>query len=111
MPEKRMPLTAIKSTVYPGRVFDVTNHFIKREDHPGFGTTRRSVTRVTGSRIYMSLVATDVGKPGKEREIDWPPASRCDMDPDGTIRLYGGGCNQKPDELFLTLVPVMDTAK
>ena len=33
------------------------------------------------------------------------------MDPDGTIRLYGGGAGQDPGDLFLTLVPVMDVTR
>jgi hypothetical protein len=106
MPErttgKRMPLTDIKSAVRPGNVYEVTNHHLTRPDHPWFGTSRRTVTRVTSSRFYLSYPDHGVSY------VDWPRASQADMDPDGTIRLYGGGAGQRPDELFLTLVPARD---
>lgn len=112
-------LAEIKRRVQPGQVYDVTNHFITRADHPSFGTTRRVVTRLTSARIYMKMHGPDsIGVDAlptvaavktaarQEREIDWPPASQVRMDDDGTIRLYGGGIGQKRDELFLTLWPV-----
>jgi hypothetical protein len=46
-----MTLAEIKRHVRPGQVYDVTNHYITRTDHPAFGTTRRTVTRTTGHRI------------------------------------------------------------
>lgn len=104
-PGTRMPLTAVKSAVRPGSAWDVTNHHITREDHPAFGTTRRSVTRVTGSRVYLAY------PDHRESHFDWPRAAQVQMDPDGTIRLYGGGAGQRPDELFLTLVPARDEAR
>lgn len=99
-----MTLTEIKRQVQPGKVYDVTNHYIKREDHPCFGTVRRQVTRVTTSRIYLSHPTRD------ESGIDWPKASQVSMDADGSIHLRGGGAAQKPDEPFLTLTPVAATA-
>lgn len=89
----------IKRRVQRGQVYLVTNHFITRTDHPGYGTTRRTVTRVTSQRMYMAQ------ENRRETAIDWPKANQVQMDDDGTIRLYGGGLSQDPDALFLTLVP------
>jgi hypothetical protein len=52
-----MTLAEIKRRVQPGQVYDITNHYITRPDHPSYGTTRRFVVRTTQARIYMSLVA------------------------------------------------------
>jgi hypothetical protein len=100
MTGNRVPLATIKEAVAPGRVFEVTNHIITRPDHPLSGTIRRTVTRTTSRRFYLSHPARG------ESEVDWPPAAQVQMDGDGTIRLYGGGLGQDPDDLFLTLVPV-----
>lgn len=94
-------LADIRRSVQPGNVYDVTNHYIKREDHPSFGTNRRTVIRATSARFYLSHERRADGSP-----IDWPKAAQAQMDLDGTIRLYGGGLGQQPHELFLTLLPV-----
>ncbi|MEV1170835.1 hypothetical protein [Nonomuraea sp. NPDC049784] len=96
-----MTLAEIKRRVQPGQVYDVTNHYITRTDHPAYGTTRRSVTRVTNYRFYMAEAAG-----GRESPIEWPKAAQVSIDADGVIRLCGGGVSQKPDEPFLTLTPV-----
>lgn len=108
-PGNRMPLTAIKSAVRPGSIYDVTNHYIRRPEHPSYATTRRRVTRVTGSSVYMvpEPPPADIAAP-KWPTFTWPRASQAEMDSDGTIRLYGGGAGQRPDELFLMLIPVKD---
>jgi hypothetical protein len=72
-----------------------------RTDHPGYGTTRRTVTRVIASRFYM---AQAVG--GRETPIDWLKAAQASIDADGMIRLRGGGAGHKPDEPFQTLTPI-----
>lgn len=95
----RAGLAEIRASVKPGMEFDVTNHFIKREDHPYFGTRRAKVTRVTGGSVWMTAPG------GGETNVEWPKASQIQRDEDGTIRFYGGGINQPPDELFLTLAP------
>ena len=102
MTGNRVPLATIKAAVCPGRIFDVTNHLITRPDHPLSGTTRRTVTRTTRQRFYLSHPHPD----RDEGEVTWPKAAQVQMDGDGTIRLYGGGLGQDPDDLFLTLVPV-----
>jgi hypothetical protein len=94
-------LAEIKRRVQAGSVYDVTNHYIQRPDHPSFGTQRREVMRVSASRFYLSHRTRPDGAP-----VDWPKAAQVQMDDDGTIRLYGGGVSQGPDDLFLTLVPV-----
>lgn len=95
-----MTLADIKRHVQPGQVYDVTSPYITGTDHPAFGTTRRTVTRITGSRIYLTYSG------GGESGIDWPNAPRASMDANGVIQLRGGGAGQQPDELFLTLTPV-----
>jgi hypothetical protein len=103
-----MTLAETKRCVQAGQVYDVTNHFITRQDHPSFGTTRRAVVGTTASRIYMSMAAADLepGHAEPARAIAWPKAPQVQMDDDGVIRLYGGGAGQDPGDLFLTLVPV-----
>jgi hypothetical protein len=88
-------LTESKAAVIPATQWSVTNHYIKREDHPCFGTQLRTVERVTGSRIYFTGGSY----------IDWPKAAAIERDADGTIRLFGGGTGQGPTDLFMTLVP------
>ena len=95
-----MTLAEIKRRVRPGRVYDVTNHYITRRDHPAFGTTRRTVTRATASRFYLAYPVSG------EVPVDWPKAAQVSIDTDGVIRLLGGGIGQEPDEPFLTLAPV-----
>ncbi len=100
-PGNRMPLTAIKSAVSPGKSYDVTDH---RAGPSGSGTARRTVTRVTAGRFYLSYPHHGVP------HVDWPRAAQAEMDADGTIRLYGGP-GQQPGELFLTLVPARDVTR
>lgn len=98
-----MTAKAIRAEIAPGAVFDVTNHYITREDHPCHGTQRRTIVRTNTAAFYVSLD----GVPGHtESRVDWPRASQIERDQDGTIRMYGGGAGQKPGELFLTLAPV-----
>jgi hypothetical protein len=105
----KMPLTAVKTTVQRGMVFDVTNHHVTRPGHRCRGTTRRIVVKVTGSSVYMNM-AGEQGVP-QWPAFQWPKASQVEYDADtGTIRLYGLGAGQRPDELFLTLVPVRRAA-
>jgi hypothetical protein len=106
-----MPLEAVKSVVRQGGVYDVTNHYVTREDHPCHGTTRRRVTKVNSSSVYMVPAAAPADAEAKWPAFKWPKATQVEMDPDGTIRLYGGGAGQQPGELFLTLVPVQDQSQ
>ena len=99
-----MTLADIKRLVQPGQVWDVTNHYISRTDHRSYGTARRTIIRVTGSRFYMAQIAGD-----GENPVDWPKTAQVSISADGVIRLFGGGASQQPDELFLTLVPVAVT--
>jgi hypothetical protein len=89
--------TQIRSSVKVGQVYDVTNHFIQRADHPCFGTRRVTVTAVNGSSFTLD---------NAQWGTRWPKASQLQQDADGTIRMFGGGAGQKPDDPFLTLVPV-----
>ena len=99
------PLNRIKASVVPGATYDVTNHYITREDHSAYGTTRRKVTKTTGSSVYMVYV-DHPGSEAKWPTFKWPPAAQVEQDPDGTVRLFGMAAGQKPTDPFLTLTPV-----
>lgn len=104
-----MTLTAVKHLVQPGQVYDVTNHYITRTDHPAYGTTRRKVTKVTGSSVYLGYVLPSGDVVSAEwPTFAWPKASQVQADDDGTVRLYGMGAGQPADALFLTLKPVLE---
>lgn len=91
---------ALRDRIKPGDVFDVTNHYIKREDHACFGTKRRVITRVNSSAFYWTIEGHD-----KENRQEWPKVSAFSVESDGTISLLGGGVGQRPADPFLTLVP------
>ena len=101
-----MTLTAVKHLVQLGQVYDVTNHYITRTDHPAYGTTRRKVTKVTGSSVYLGYVLPS----GDVVSAEWPKASQVQADDDGTIRLLGMGAGQPATALFLTLKPVREAS-
>ena len=106
-----MTLAEIKRQVTVGQVYDVTNHYITRVDHPCYGTTRRVVAKVTGSSVYLSLHSDALQvMPGPYPTFAWPKACQVEMRPGGVIQLYGGGAGQKPTDLYLTLTPVKVTA-
>jgi hypothetical protein len=92
--------TEIKREFQVGCVFDLTNHYITREDHPCFGTRLVRVNRSNSAALYTS------DPDGQIRRIEWPKASQLERDENGTIRFYGGGIGQAADELFLTFEPV-----
>ncbi len=98
-----MTLADIKRLIRPGQEWDVTNHYITRPDHPGYGTTRRTVTKVTHTRFYLTREGSTGTSP-----IDWPKAAQVSAGDDGAITLRGGGLGQKPGDLFLTLRRVRD---
>jgi hypothetical protein len=87
----RRPMPADLFT--PGQVVTVTNHYITHENHPCFGTKRRTIERVNGSSIYF----TETGR------VAWPKASQVWVD-GPVVELRGGGCGQQPTDLFLTIV-------
>jgi hypothetical protein len=99
-------LAAIKRSMQAGHEYDVTNHYITRPDHASYGTQRRTLVKVNGSALWLTNQAHPEGA-----RVEWPKAGQAEMDDDGTVRLYGGGTGQKPDELFLTLVPVRQPAE
>lgn len=94
---------ALRDRIKVGDVFDVTNHYIKREDHPSYGTTRRTITATNTAAFYMALGGR------KANRQEWPRVDRFTVEDDGTIKLYGGGIGQAPTDLFLTLTPVAST--
>lgn len=92
-----MTLAQIRRAVKPGQVYDVTNHYIKRTDHPCYGTRRETIAEVNGTSFRFA---------SSRWGTKWPKATQSQMDADGTIRLYGGGHGQSAGDLFLTLTPV-----
>lgn len=97
-------LAKAKRLLAPGTVWDVTNHYIDRVDHPSFGTTRRTITRCVSGRTYCT-----VPNKAKDGYFDWPKAGQVEVDDDGTIRLLGSPMKD-PAATFLTLRPVAPDA-
>jgi hypothetical protein len=85
----------IRESVQVGTVYDVTNHYITREDHPCFGTQRRTVVRVSASNLTLSLGEHDVSCQAWGKGLE--------RDEDGTVRMFG---HPTAGDLFLTLAPV-----
>lgn len=92
---------ALRDKITVGQEFEVTNHYIKREDHPAYGTTRRVITNVNTAAFYMAYPGS-----AKGNRQEWPKVDRFSVEQDGTIKLFGGGVSQKADDLFLTLTPI-----
>jgi hypothetical protein len=93
-------LKEIKALVAVGDTFYVTNHYIRRTDHPCYGTNRRMVLAVSGSSFTLS-------SDGPVSGIAWPKASQVTLDDAGAIHILGGGCGQPADAPFLTLKRVL----
>lgn len=94
-----MSTKAIMRQFAVGQTVDVTNHYISRQDHPCFGTRRRTVTAVTGSSVLF-----DVG--GRLR---WKADRlRAEQDDGGDVRVYG---HPDADALFLTIAKAEGGAK
>lgn len=89
---------AVRDRIVPGATFEVTNHYITSETHPWYGTSVRTVERVTSSHLWFRT-ADDNGR------LEWPKASAVEVEGD-EIRFYGMGAAQGPTDLFLTLKPV-----
>lgn len=87
-----MTKKAIRQRLTPGQTVTVTNHYIDRVDHPCFGTRQRTIERITSSHLWF----TETGG------VEWPKAAQITAE-GNLIRLYGGGCGQKPTDLFLTI--------
>lgn len=95
-------LTAFKAAMRPGVTIEVTNHYITREDHPSFGTTRRRVAKVNSASFY-----TDANP----WPMQWPKASQVVQNPeDGSWDVLGGGAGQKPHERYLTIRILQEAA-
>ena len=88
----RGDLKAVRQEFTPGREFDITNHYITREDHACYGTRRVRVERTNTTRVYFE---------GERWGIEWPRAADVERCGD-EIRFYGGGIGQDRAELFLT---------
>lgn len=93
---------ALRHIIVEGAVFDVENHYINKPDHPCFGVTRRTITRVNGNGFHMW------GEASNQRQ-DWPKVSQFTVE-DGVVKIFGGGVSQAPTDLFLTLTPIRETS-
>ncbi len=91
-----MTATEIRAHVKVGTLWQVTNHYISREDHPCFGTRLTMVTKTTGSSFTL----------GDRDRVEWPRASETTIRNDGTILLFGGGAAQDNHDLWLSLTPI-----
>ena len=109
MSEIPMSLTAVKSTVSPGTVWQVTNH------QPGGAgarylarlapSNRMVVAGVTSASFRLAVLELGAREPsGDPVIIPWPVAARVGYQKDGMIRLYGPAGRDRGD-LWLTLVP------
>lgn len=90
--EPKMTAAQIKKLFAPGQRVRITNHYITRPDHPCFGTTERTVARVTGSHLHFTTSGN----------VPWPKAAQLRYT-DGVVEMFGGGAGQRPDEKFLSL--------
>jgi len=86
-------------------VYNVTHHQDPLDPGkvPGRSMWPGRVIKVDGASIYLVHAA---GEAGKREMVAQLRADQAELDPDGTIRLYGGGAGQEPGDLFLTLAPV-----
>ena len=91
-------LTDFKATMRPGAVVDVTNHFITREDHECFGTTRRTITNANTSSWSYYEPAHD-----SDHAMKWPLARNIFRSEMGTFQIFG---HPKDGDLFLTITPI-----
>lgn len=109
MSEIPMPLTAVKSAVSLGTVWQVTNHL------PGGAgarylarlapSSRMVVAGVTSASFRLAVLDSGAREPsGDPVVIPWPVAARVGYQGDGTIRLYGPAGRDRGD-LWLTLIP------
>lgn len=87
-----MSLSAIRALFRPGQTVLVTNHYITRPDHPCFGTTPRTIAKVTSSHLWFT----------SSGNVPWPKASQITHE-EGAVRFYGGGAGQAAGDLFLTV--------
>lgn len=91
--ETPISVAEAKRRLQPGTTYDMTNHYITREDHPCYGTRRRTVDRITGSHLYLV---------GERWGIPWPKGGQAAATDDGAVLFYG---HPKPGDLFLTFRP------
>ncbi len=86
---------ALRDRLKAGQVYEVTNYYISRPDHPAFGTRVAVVTDVNSTAFRLD-----------GNRIPFPKQAQTRLHDDGTIELLGGGVSQQSDDLFLALVPV-----
>ena len=95
MDEKRG--VEVRRLFEPGQVWDVTNEYITRVDHPCYGTTRRVVRAVYTSGVRFFAVG-DAG----EETLKWPKSADL-VEAGGVVSWFGV---PRAGALFLTMVRV-----
>lgn len=91
-------LAAVKRAVRPGQFWTVTNHFVTRPEHPGFGAIRSEIISVTSGGFRLSRHPDDrVGT-----EIRWPDAGRVRLGDGGAITISAATGGP-----FVTMVPAV----
>lgn len=91
-------LAVARAVIIEGAQFDVTNHYINREDHPCFGTQRRTIMKVNSASVWLSHPDYPEGD-----RVPWPKAPQVEIHADGRVQFYG---HPHADDLFLTFTPV-----
>lgn len=89
-------LASIKRTIHCGDVVEVTNHYIKKPDHPCYGTRRATVSKITTTAFHL-----DHGN-GETSRIEWPKAAQVRAG-HNSIDILGGGVGQEAMDPFLTV--------
>jgi len=87
-------LSEFKEMMQAGTVVDVTNHYITREDHPCFGTNRRTVSHANSSSWHYWD-----SRAGRDHCLKWPKGSQICKSGDAFL-IYG---HPKPGDLFMTI--------
>jgi hypothetical protein len=87
-------LAAIRRSLAPGQLYDVTNE--AHPSNPFYGTHRRSIVSVNTVGFCLSHPDEPEGS-----HVGWPPASQIDVDGSGVIRLR----TEPGGRVWLTLTP------
>lgn len=85
-----LTVTELRRRVVPGAVFDVTNHYITREDSDFFGTSRRTVLKASNTGFYLSLPGQSGEVHPEGGKVDWPKAAQVELAGDGSLLIFGG---------------------
>lgn len=96
-----MKAAEIKRLFERGQEWQVTNHYIAKIEHPCYGTTRRTILRVSGAGLTFAPIV----KGEYPHVIRWPCAADLTIGTNGEIVWRGF---PKPGILFLTFRTIKD---